>query len=68
MDRRVTVNVPGGPPDEHLGEDLLVAVDERDNLVITARKSHGRSTQQFELLAIYARGFWADARTEDLED
>lgn len=67
MDRRVTVNVPESPPDEHDGEGLIMSIDDRDNLVITVRKSHARGAQQYEVLAIYARGFWADVRIEDLE-
>jgi hypothetical protein len=67
MDKRVTVNVPDSPPDEHDGEDLHMAIDERGNLVVTVRASHDRTKENWELLAIYAHGFWADARIEDLE-
>jgi hypothetical protein len=58
MNRRVTVNVPDAPPDEHDGENLHVSVDDRDNLHIL---------ESNEISAIYARGFWADVRVEDLE-
>jgi hypothetical protein len=64
MDQRVTVNVPDAPPDAHDGDDLRMGLDEHDNLLITVRIP---GTANFEVLAVYARGFWADARIEDLE-
>lgn len=67
MDKRVTVTVPDAPPDMHDGEDLKMGLDEHDNLLITVRTSHERTTDNWEILAIYARGFWADVRIDDLE-
>lgn len=66
MDRRVTINVPEAPPDEHDGEDLLISTDDRNNLLVSVRRTTSQ-TPSYDVLAIYARGFWADAKVETLE-